>query len=204
MERKIWPGGLAACALIAGLLACSRASGSAESTSQRATGLARTAVFMLTSTAFASITPATPTPPPSATAAATATSTATPIPASPTAAPATASPAPCINHSAFVSDVNVPDGTHFAPGASFVKTWRLRNDGGCTWTADYRLRIIGGDALGGTSVPVPHEVPPGALLDISVTLTAPAASGTYTGVWQLHAPEGAGFGARPFVRIIVP
>jgi hypothetical protein len=199
-----WPGWLAACALITGVLACGPSAGTAESSSQRATGLAQTALYMLTSTAFASVTPATPTPPPSATAGATASTTPRPAPATATLPPPTVSPTLCVNHSEFVRDVNVPDGTHFAPDTAFVKSWQLRNDGGCTWTPDYRLRLIGGDALGGTSIPLPHAVPPGALLDISVTLTAPGSSGTYTSVWQLYSPEGMGFGARPFVKIMVP
>ena len=30
------------------------------------------------------------------------------------------------DNATFVSDVNVPDGTEFQPGASFTKTWRLQ------------------------------------------------------------------------------
>src|SRR5512143_3278895 len=34
----------------------------------------------------------------------------------------------------FVADVTVPDGTSYAPGTTFTKTWRLKNIGSCTWT----------------------------------------------------------------------
>ena len=34
----------------------------------------------------------------------------------------------------FVSDLTVPDGSSFAPGATFTKTWRLKTIGTCTWT----------------------------------------------------------------------
>ena len=34
----------------------------------------------------------------------------------------------------FVRDVTVPDGTTFLPGATFTKTWRLKNAGTCTWS----------------------------------------------------------------------
>ena len=29
----------------------------------------------------------------------------------------------------FIADVTVPDGTAFSPGATFTKTWRLKNIG---------------------------------------------------------------------------
>src|SRR5262245_21217234 len=39
----------------------------------------------------------------------------------------------------FVADVNIPDGTSMAPGQDFLKTWRVKNSGSCTWDADYKL-----------------------------------------------------------------
>jgi hypothetical protein len=103
-----------------------------------------------------------------------------------------------------VTDVNVPDGTHFAPGTSFTKTWRLRNDGGCTWTTDYTFRYVSGDAMSGTRVSLPNEVPPGATIDLAVPLTAPAGSGSFRGTWQMFSPAGEPFGSKPYVDIRVP
>jgi hypothetical protein len=47
----------------------------------------------------------------------------------------------------FVRDVSVQDNTLMSPGSSFVKTWRLKNIGHCTWTTDYKLVFHSGDAM---------------------------------------------------------
>jgi hypothetical protein len=91
--------------------------------------------------------------------------------------------------------VTVPDGKEFAPGAQFVKTWRLKNIGSCIWTRDYDLVFSGGDQMGGAAVvPLTIEIPPGTLVDVSVNLTAPASEGTYTGYWQLRNAGSVLFG----------
>ncbi len=193
--------------LLAAALACSQAGSPAPSAADRATRLAQTAAALLTSTAFARFTPASPTPLPSATPLPTNTPAATAI-ATVTEAPDTPtpflSPTPCENDSAFVSDLTVPDGTHFAPGAVFIKTWRLRNDGVCAWTTAYTFRYVSGDGMSGATTPLPDAVAPGATVDVSVTLTAPSGNGAFTGQWQLHSPAGVPFGTKPFVQIIVP
>ncbi|MFN2216169.1 MAG: NBR1-Ig-like domain-containing protein [Anaerolineales bacterium] len=95
----------------------------------------------------------------------------------------------------FVSDVTVPDGTTYTPGATFVKTWRLKNIGTCTWTTSYSLVYVTGDQMGGAaSVPLASSVAPGATVDVSVTLTAPTAEKTYTGYWMLKNASGSTFG----------
>ncbi|GAB4455985.1 MAG: hypothetical protein Kow0070_05230 [Anaerolineales bacterium] len=95
----------------------------------------------------------------------------------------------------FVSDITIPDGAAFAPGASFTKTWRFLNAGSCTWTTAYRLVYAGGASMGAvTSVNLPVNVPPGQMLDISVTLTAPAAPGHYKSLWKFANASGAQFG----------
>ncbi len=188
-------------------LACATSSTPPPDAGARATGLAQTAAALLTSTAFASITPVTPTPPPTDTPVPpTATNTSEPQAAPTTAVPPTTAAPPCTgeNDSEFVSDVNVPDGTHFAAGTAFNKTWRLRNDGDCTWTTAYQIRHVGDNAMGGAPTNLLNEVPPGATIDITVALVAPAANGTHISRWQLHTPDGTPFGTRPYVEIIVP
>jgi len=95
----------------------------------------------------------------------------------------------------FVSDLTAPDGTTFAPGAAFTKTWRLKNIGTCTWTTAYHLVWVGGDPIGGpSSLLIPASVAPGKLLDISVRLTAPTTGGNYKGLWKLSNASGTQFG----------
>ena len=96
---------------------------------------------------------------------------------------------------AFVKDVNFPDGTVVAPGETFTKIWRLKNRGTCAWTSDYMLVFSSGTQMGGTTaVRLPGTVLPGQTVDVSVTLTAPAAEGPYTSNWMLRNPSGALFG----------
>jgi len=101
----------------------------------------------------------------------------------------------CTDRATFVQDVTVPDNTQLVPGQSFVKTWRLRNSGTCTWTPDYALVFARGDQMGApASSALPATVPPNATVDLSVSLTAPAAPGTYRGDWQLRNADGELFG----------
>jgi hypothetical protein len=101
---------------------------------------------------------------------------------------------PC-NWAEFVMDVTVPDGTQVLTGSAFAKTWRLRNIGSCTWSNAYQLIFAGGNAMGAlTAVNLNGTVPPGATVDISIALTAPAAPGSYTGSFRLRAGNGAVFG----------
>ena len=96
----------------------------------------------------------------------------------------------------FVVDVSVPDGSTIAPSTAFTKTWRLRNNGTCTWTSAYQLVFYNGNAMGGpASQPLtPGTVAPGQMVDISVSLTSPILAGPYRGYWMLQNPSGARFG----------
>ena len=111
----------------------------------------------------------------------------------------------------FISDVTVPDGSNVAPGSTFVKTWRLKNIGSCTWNTSYSLVYVSGDQLGGQSIlNLPSNVAPGALVDISINMTAPSKAGHYRGYWMLRNAGGVLFGigsaaSKPFwVDIKVP
>ena len=195
-------------ALVCATLACNNNSGPDPNAEARVTGLAQTAAALLTATAQASVTPATATLQPTLTPirlASTDTATAPPPAATNTAPPPPATATACPgNDSDFVSDVNVPDGTHFAAGTVFQHTWRLRNSGTCTWTTAYQLRYVSGDAIAGASVNLTAPVPPGATTDITVTFTAPSANGNYTSRWQLFDEAGTAFGTKPYVQINVP
>ncbi len=95
----------------------------------------------------------------------------------------------------FISDISAPDGANFAPGATFIKTWRFINIGSCSWTTSYRVVFVGGDQLSAApAVDLPVTVAPGQLVDISVTMTAPMASGHYRGLWKFGNTAGVQFG----------
>ncbi len=135
-----------------------------------------------------------------------------PIAATNTASAATATAVPC-DAVKFVKDVTYPDDTEVAPGAAFVKTWRLQNVGSCAWNSNYTIVPTGGDLLGApASVLITNNsVAPGETVDISVTLTAPNTAGTYRGDWKVRNGAGAQFGlgdgTKPFwvqIKVALP
>lgn len=95
---------------------------------------------------------------------------------------------------AFVTDVTVPDGTVFAPNTAFVKTWRLKNVGTCSWTPSYTIVFDHGDQMSGPSAQaLTSNVNPGQTVDLSVNLVSPAVNGSYKGYWKLRNPSGVTF-----------
>lgn len=107
---------------------------------------------------------------------------------------ATAIPIPC-DSASFVEDVSVPDGSVFSPGASFTKTWRLKNTGRCTWTTNYAIVFDSGEQMGGGSpVAFTNNVVPTGNVDVSVTFTAPSLEGNYRSYWKLRNASGTVFG----------
>lgn len=109
-------------------------------------------------------------------------------------APSSQPPSAC-DRAQFVSDVTVRDGTTFAPGALFTKTWRLKNIGSCTWTTSYALVFDTGEKMAGPDlVNLPQNVPPGQMVDITVNLTAPSTAGSYRGYWKFQNADGVRFG----------
>ncbi|MEJ2759145.1 MAG: NBR1-Ig-like domain-containing protein, partial [Anaerolineales bacterium] len=82
---------------------------------------------------------------------------------------------PC-DAAGFDKDVTVPDGTEMTPGEEFTKTWRVINEGTCTWNSGYSLVFDDGDAMGApASIQITSgTVSRGTKLDISIDLTAPS------------------------------
>ncbi|UCD43284.1 MAG: hypothetical protein JSV69_06750 [Chloroflexota bacterium] len=127
-------------------------------------------------------------------------STVTPSEPSPTSpVEATLTPTPTqgvCDQAGFEKDVTIPDNTVIEAGQSFTKTWRLRNDGVCTWNSSYAIVFDRGDAMNGPpSVPLTAgTIAPGEAVDVSVDLIAPEDGGTYQGYWKLRNQAGQTFG----------
>jgi Ig-like domain from next to BRCA1 gene len=121
--------------------------------------------------------------------------TATPtVAASPTTT-TTPNEGSCTNQIEFVSDVTIPDDTELLPAKDFIKTWRLKNIGTCTWTNQYALVFISGDQMNGISpLPLANPVAPNSTVDLSVNLKAPGSTGSYKGNWELQNASGVIFG----------
>jgi polar amino acid transport system substrate-binding protein len=114
-------------------------------------------------------------------------------------------PTACLDHFAFVQDLNYPDygmtqPPVFGPGFTFQKGWRIRNVGTCTWDSGYVLAYVGSippnSPVGGNPVVIQGTVEPGQTYDVFVTLTTPFRAGTYQSFWTLRTPSGLFFGER--------
>jgi hypothetical protein len=100
-------------------------------------------------------------------------------------------------------DVTIPDLSTLSPGQDFIKTWKVKNDGACTWGDGYGLIYAYGEKMGGQPVPLGSVVQPGQEVQVSVNLKAPDRAGEYTSAWQMANAKGVSFGKALFVKIIV-
>jgi hypothetical protein len=122
--------------------------------------------------------------------------TASPVPSNtPTI---TLTPIPC-NWAQFVADITYPDDTEVTINSGFVKTWRLKNVGSCTWPPAYQLVFSAGDQMGSPNSQslTGVAVPPNSTVDVSVSLTAPNTQGKYKALFKLKAADEAIFGIGP-------
>lgn len=160
----------------------------------------------------------TPAPSPTATSIPANTPTRTPTATStPTRRPATATPVPlptrCLDSMSFVADLTYDDNNMnnppvLTPGQAFIKSWRVRNTGTCTWDNRYRLAFVQGNTsgaqMGGQPLFITGVVNPGQSYDLNLPLVAPIQPGTYQGFWQMYNELNQPFGQRIWVGIRVP
>ncbi|KAF5323400.1 hypothetical protein D9611_005624 [Ephemerocybe angulata] len=109
---------------------------------------------------------------------------------------------------AFISDVTVPDGQVFPPGAEFMKCWRMVNDGNVDWPESTEVVFVAGQpglvARGSEAVKV-GVVKVGEQVDVwTGELKAPEGVGRYVGYWRLrNGDTKAVFGNSIWVEIEV-
>jgi hypothetical protein len=107
----------------------------------------------------------------------------------------------CSNRATYVADVTVPDNTVLAPGTSFTKTWRIRNDGTCAWGPGQTvnaIEMVSGNVMSNpTRVPLTATTLRGQTADISVAMVAPTQPGTYGNEWKFRKTNGDLFGLGP-------
>jgi len=105
-------------------------------------------------------------------------------------------------------DVNYPDGSIMQPGQDFVKTWRIKNAGTCTWGEGYSIIYAGyTDKMSGQAQPFTAVVGPGQEIEISVQFKAPTKLGEYVSAWTLANNQGVPFFGNDnkpvYVKIVV-
>jgi hypothetical protein len=103
----------------------------------------------------------------------------------------------------WVSDVTVPDGAQMAPGQDFVKTWKVRNTGSCTWGTGYTPIFAFGEKMSGIAEPLTGAVAPGEEVEISVRFKAPSNTGEYSSTWRMANASNVPYGENIFVLIVV-
>ena len=88
----------------------------------------------------------------------------------------------------YVSDTPA-DNQLYDGGATFTKTWQLKNTGTTTWTSAWCLRPQDGPALGTAAVCVVGTVLPGAVYNFGVPMTMPAGQASQVSLrqnWRLE------------------
>lgn len=115
---------------------------------------------------------------------------------------ATINPEDCIDNLTFLEDLTIPDNTSIAYGATIDKQWLVQNSGTCHWNADYRLRHMGGAALGAPEEIALFPARSGTQATLQILFTAPFTDGTYESAWQAHDPNGNPFGDVIYIRVI--
>lgn len=164
--------------------------------------------FTLTAAAFTPTLPAAPTDTPRPGATATEEATTTPPVAQVTNAEGTVVTL-CDKYAwdPETVDVNIPDNTPMAPGQEFVKTWKIKNVGACTWDEGYEMVFSYGEEMDGVAQPLGAAIGPGQEVDVSVQFTAPDLPGTYFSVWTLQNARGIPFQGNDnkalYVQIVV-
>ncbi|KAI0094476.1 hypothetical protein BDY19DRAFT_1044297 [Irpex rosettiformis] len=107
----------------------------------------------------------------------------------------------------FVSDSNIAEGQIFPPGAEFVKSWHMRNDGDIAWPESTTLRYVAGDRLTPQGVEM-QPVYVGAVQAgtefelVGGEMKAPEVPGKYVSYWRLYDGEQY-FGSSVWVDIVV-
>jgi hypothetical protein len=115
----------------------------------------------------------------------------------------TVNPEDCSNDLTFVEDLTIPDNMFATFGMTLDKQWRVENSGSCHWNANYRLRNIGGAALGAPAEIALYPARAGTQATIEILFIAPFTEGVYESAWQAIDPSGAAFGDPIYIRISV-
>jgi len=103
----------------------------------------------------------------------------------------------------FVTDVSIEDGTNINPEQSFVKIWKMRNEGSTAWPEGTRLIYVGGDKLSNVEYITVPGIDANSEVDLAVDMVAPSKPGRYVSYWRLVTPDGGRFGQRVWVDVIV-
>ena len=179
--------------LILSALFVTSCGGASAETDTIATAVAMTVAAQATQKAQATVTPRPTEASRTSTPEATSTGQTAPTFAPPTAPGPIGSGDACLL--ANLISETIPDGTVMQPGETFWKTWRLKNNGTCTWNSSYKIVYWSGDLMGGLlEYQFPEVVSPGEDVDVTILMKAPASNGNFSSYWKLQSEWGGQFG----------
>ena len=115
----------------------------------------------------------------------------------------TLNPAECTSNLTFVEDLTIPDNMFATFGLALDKQWLVENSGTCNWNSAYRLRNIGGAALGAPQEIALYPARAGTQATLRILFTAPFTEGVYESAWQAIDANGNPFGDPIYIRIAV-
>jgi hypothetical protein len=104
---------------------------------------------------------------------------------------------------AFLDDATIPDYSIVAPGSALDKQWLVQNSGSCNWDSRYRLRLVGGVALGASLEQALYPARAGMQATLQIFFTTPMETGEYYSEWQAFDAKGIPFGEVFFIKIVV-
>jgi hypothetical protein len=121
----------------------------------------------------------------------------------PTIVPTAVGPEECSSNLTFIEDLTIPDNSFISLGSTIDKQWLVENSGTCHWNANYRLKHIGGAALGASEEIALYPARAGTQATIQILFTAPFTEGVYESAWQAFDANGTEFGDPIYIRIVV-
>jgi hypothetical protein len=109
----------------------------------------------------------------------------------------------CSDGLTFIDDVTIPDFSIVIAGSTLDKQWLFQNSGSCNWDNRYRLRLVGGDALGASPEQALYPARAGMQATVRIFFTSPLEAGESFSEWQAFDAKGIPFGEVFFIKIIV-
>nr|CAG4650453.1 EOG090X0CQ9 [Sida crystallina] len=103
----------------------------------------------------------------------------------------------------FVKDITIGEGESVPPNTSFVKTWRVSNNGEDRWPEGCYLAFTGGVNLASQASVAVSPLNPGQEADISVHMSSPCEAGMYESKWRMATSFGSFFGETIWVILSV-
>ena len=112
---------------------------------------------------------------------------------------------PVCRDSAFISDINYPDGTVVEDNVLISKRWSIQNTGTCAWDDGFSLQPITGDAQGTYVIDEVNikKVEPGEIREIEIDIRTPKKGGEWGGCWRMMGDDDYFFGTFLCLLVVV-